>query len=321
MPERGLRTKMQGTPVYGLSCVENQLLFFLRERGWDIARLYANAAIPLQELFTLFVRRGERYERFERIPRIQTLLKEEGLLSLTRHTADSRRAADEARAAGPDRAVLVMVTPDFARRALHARGLRDDHYVRLTAEGDGCRLRNDLPETEVLLSPQELDAAYGGNYLLAAVQRENTPQDDRRRWENRLFPAEALEPFSVGPEDFDSAVLSDVPELARRLRDLAGIYKLTRYQMQAYYAPAADTAFMRELLERAEKRYAQWGYYHLKKETDPAPLIALFEALNEDETALIRRLQASWRPSRCGGVVPIQNEGGNGNGIHTHGGQ
>ena len=79
-------------PVYGLSCVENQILRLLDGRGWDITRLYANSAIPMKELFYRIVRQGERFERFERIPRIQTLLREEGLLSVTMHAGDAAEA-------------------------------------------------------------------------------------------------------------------------------------------------------------------------------------------------------------------------------------
>lgn len=273
--------------VYGMSCVENQTLFLLRTCGWDISRLYSHCAIPLRELFYLFVRCGLRYERFERIPRIHQQLREEGLLSITKREDGAKETAAAARGAGWNQAVLMMVDTVFARCVLHARGLRDDHYVRLLPDGDGFRLRNDLPETEAFLRPEELASAYAGRYLFVQVIRANTPADDRRRWERRIFRAEDLEPFYLEPDDMD-----DTEDLARRLRDMAGIYKLTRYQMRAYYAHAMDTSFMDATLLQAEKRYAQFEYCNLRREKSRERLFALLRGLNEEDVALTKRLRA-----------------------------
>ena len=41
--------------LYGLSCVENQVLAFLRQQEVDVAPLYYNSAVPLKELFFFMV--------------------------------------------------------------------------------------------------------------------------------------------------------------------------------------------------------------------------------------------------------------------------
>lgn len=94
----------------------------------------------MKELFYRIVRQGERFERFERIPRIQTLLREEGLLSVTMHAGNASEALTAVRNAGKDEAVLTMVRPVFARNVLGARGLRDDHYVRRCRRAPDSRL-------------------------------------------------------------------------------------------------------------------------------------------------------------------------------------
>ena len=66
--------------VYGLSCVENQLLALLREEGNDIRPLYHNAAVPLEKLVGFFMREGGKPYRFYEVPRIQDELTELGVL-------------------------------------------------------------------------------------------------------------------------------------------------------------------------------------------------------------------------------------------------
>ena len=45
--------------LYGLSCVENQVLAFLRQQEVDVAPLYYNSAVPLKELFFLHGHPGD----------------------------------------------------------------------------------------------------------------------------------------------------------------------------------------------------------------------------------------------------------------------
>ena len=288
-------------PVYGLSCVENQILRLLDGRGWDITRLYANSASPMKELFYRIVRQGERFERFERIPRIQTLLREEGLLSVTMHAGDAAEALTAVRNAGKDEAVLTMVRPVFARNVLGARGLRDDHYVRALPEGAGLRLINDIPASTAFCPAEAWEEAYAGRYLRIAVLRENTPADDCKRHTRRLFRAEELEPFHFFPEDINGV---DRPE--QRLRDLTGVYKLTRRQMREYYAAYTDTAFMEEPIRRAEKRYALFEYLNLKQGVSRERLFALFTELNEEELLLSERLRTQL--TKNGGIPAGRKE-------------
>lgn len=273
-------------PVYGLSCVENQILRLLDGRDWDITRLYANSAIPMKELFYRMVRQGERFERFECIPRIQTLLREEGLLSVTMYTSGAAEALAAARRVGKNDAVLAMVRPVFARNILGARGLRDDHYVRALPEGEGLRLFNDIPATEAFLPAAEWENAYAGRYLHVAVLRDDTPEDDRKRHARRLFRAEELEPFRFFPED-----LAGVEWPEQRLRDLAGVYKLSRHQMREYYAAYTDTSFMEEPIRRAEKRYALLEYLNLKQGVSRERLFDLLTELNEEDVLLTKQLR------------------------------
>ena len=57
--------------LYGLSCVENQVLAFLRQQRVEVAPLYYNSAVPLKELFFFLVIQGIRPVYFDRVRRIQ----------------------------------------------------------------------------------------------------------------------------------------------------------------------------------------------------------------------------------------------------------
>ena len=74
--------------LYGLSCVENQVLAFLRQQEVDVAPLYYNSAVPLKELLFFMVIQGMSPVRFDRVGRIQDDLRARGMLAFEKREQD-----------------------------------------------------------------------------------------------------------------------------------------------------------------------------------------------------------------------------------------
>ena len=66
--------------IYGLSCIENQVLAILKERNQKIALTYSDSAMPVHEIFKIIVRHGVRQENFSHLRRVHDLLKELGVI-------------------------------------------------------------------------------------------------------------------------------------------------------------------------------------------------------------------------------------------------
>lgn len=270
--------------IYGMSCVENQVLALLRRRGEDIRRLYGGGAMPLKELFFHMVVQGQRPEFFDGVPRIQDQLKERGILVMERRRSEDPRPAREAvRRAGPDGAVLLRVTPAFTRQTLRARGFRQDHFVLAEPRGDRFLLFNDLPETRVELTSRELTGAYGGEYFTLTFTGPLTGADPEPP---RRFSPEAHRPFCFYRED-----LRDIPEAGIRLRNLVGVYKVLRRRLAAYYDGRVDTGCITGRLPRVEKIYALLEYRNLKGGVDTAPYFALLEELCRLDDEMLEELK------------------------------
>ena len=123
--------------LYGLSCVENQVLAFLRQQEVDVAPLYYNSAVPLKELFFFMVIQGMSPVRFDRVGRIQDDLRARGMLAFEKREQELSAWLETLSEQTEREAVLILVTPEFTKSVLMARGFRDDHYVRLLPEGRG----------------------------------------------------------------------------------------------------------------------------------------------------------------------------------------
>ena len=308
--------------LYGLSCVENQTLAILTERSIDVRPLYRDSAMPMKELFFFLVYHGNKQEYFDRITRVQDLARELGIISLelcdrlAEETVTARRAFSGAspignydlpavkspnparmieaiRTTGDSEYILTRVTKEFTKNRLHARGLRDDHYVRVWAAGDGFNVLNDIPETVIALTAEEFAAAYGGDFFRLRVKRDLTDADRRRVHKSRVFKTESNDPFYFEIDDF--APVRRFPyepkEIGLRLRNMAGIYKTLRYRMAEYYGQYADTGFIRERMPEAEKYYAQFEYFNLKKSQPFTEYFEIFRRLNQMDNELMEELK------------------------------
>ena len=177
--------------VYGLSCVENQLLALLREEGNDIRPLYHNAAVPLEKLVGFFMREGGKPYRFYEVPRIQDELTELGVLHVRLiRMADRERLWEGLRHRREKQWILARVLPSFTTSVLRARGLREDHYVRVEMRDNALLLYNDIPEKTLRLEKAAFSAAYADEILLLTLYRGLDAQMKDCLWERRLFRPE-----------------------------------------------------------------------------------------------------------------------------------
>ncbi|MDD4097014.1 MAG: hypothetical protein PHP22_12325 [Oscillospiraceae bacterium] len=254
--------------LYGLSCVENQTLGILRECGIDIRPLYYDAAIPMKELFFFLVYQGRKQEYFDRITRAQDLAKSLGVISLGRHHAECEEVERVIQKRKDGEYILVRVTTVFTKSVLHARGLRNDHFVRVEIFADSYKIINDIPETEIILPADEFGRAYADEYIRLKVKRELNNVDRNALWQSRNFKPEQYSSFYFNIHDFDGPdikFLGRPEDMGIRIRNLAGIFKILNYRLAEYYGLYMDTAFILERMPEVEKYNALFEYYNRKE--------------------------------------------------------
>lgn len=272
--------------VYGLSCVENQLLALLREKGYDIRPLYHNAAVPLERLTGFFLREGGKSYQFYEVPRIQDELAALGVLQVRLiRMADRERLWEGLRNPRENQWVLARVTPSFTTNVLHARGFRGDHYVRVELRDNEVVLDNDIPEKRMRLETDAFSAAYADEILLVTLCRALDAEVEARLWERRVFCPEHGERETP---DRQEALPAEI--LPGRLVDLLGVYRLLRCRMQAYYGQYVDTVFIGRVLPEIERLYARAGYAHLRGGPD-SRTGELLHTLEELDGALMGELR------------------------------
>jgi len=294
--------------LYGLSCIENQTLAILRNRGMDIRPLYRDCAMPIKELFFFLIYHGNKQEYFDRITRVQDLAKELGIISLKLYgqTVNQKKSPimqpqhfnpeemiTALRNIKENEYILMRVTKEFTKERLRARGLRNDHFVAITINGNHFDVINDIPETSLTLTIEELNAAYDGEFFKLSLTRNITDADRKKAHIDRVFKAEKNTGFTFDISDFDPVrrFPNEPKEVGIRMRNMVGVYKTLRYRMAEYYGQYINTDFIRKHMNEVEKYYSLFEYYNLKKNTPFERYFEVFCKLNQMDTELNEELK------------------------------
>lgn len=247
--------------VLGMSCVENQLLGFLSQKNMDCARAIAfeNSFIPLKDIYKS-VMDGGNFVSFRGIDRIQDELIKNGFLQMQfLRVSFEKVPIFEALS---DWITLIRVNRSFCMRELSAQGLREDHYVRLYSKNNKLFLQNDIPPICVQTSEQKIKDIYEHSaivFRLELTERINIDKNFRRR--RRFVPENSL---IVSETDFNVPDMK-AEELISKLKDIALIYKITRYRLLIYESCFADVQWMEPIIHEIEAVCGKIEYLSLKK--------------------------------------------------------
>ena len=285
--------------VEGLSCVENQVLLFLKERGVDYRFVYEDSLVPLPVMAEYMVRKGGVYTQAGVVPRIQDRLRAQGMLELTLHQEgaglDSHLAAcDE------NTMVLMQVIPSYAKEVLHARGWREDHYVRITEEADGrWLLLNDIPPLLRSIETDEKERAYAGRFFTARLLKTDVPPPKNPSHLYRIC---------VPPPVFSLPELEKMEKPVERVQNLLLLYKVLRRRVRAYAELFMDARFMDAYLAQADSLQMKAAYMLIRRQDRAEQAAALLQELGHIEASLAAALEEHLKPYTGSGNTEQKNK-------------
>lgn len=213
--------RMDGGTVYGLSCVESQVLFLMQEAGWEPACCYAGSLVPFDRLYAYFVVQNRPYAYFDLAVKAQDWLKSIGALTISRLPLGGALEGLEG-----DGCCLLPLKTEAVRRLFGKTPWRPDHYLLARLQGGMVVLYDDAQPVPARLSREELPGQLAGDGLRvglirppaagekAAFRAELTRQARQLQRQNR----DGLPPATYMPAD-TSAALEPV-------RDMLGMMRL-----------------------------------------------------------------------------------------------
>lgn len=243
--------------IFGLSCVENLLLYILNSQDYSYKYLYYDSYIPLNRIIESFISKKESYANFTQISRIQDTAKNHGLIAQNNYNKFCDIPCEE------DAWVCVMVKPEYIRFKYSVNLLRNDHFVLLADKTSaGYVFVNDTPRDFGLITTDELPMINDNIAISFSIIKD---VDDYLKDE---FYTKMIEQLSI--DNFDTISNFTTCGDIYIIRDIVGIYKIIQRRLYNFISLYGDVEFMQENIEAIEKLYSAIEYMRLRNRIDYA---------------------------------------------------
>lgn len=153
--------------IYGLSCVENYFLYFLKEQGYSYIPFFFDSYLSFETIIKEFVENKAEYSSFYRMTRLQKLAAEYGLIDITSKQDKKVRLADDRHF----EYAAIQVKPSFIREKYERNLWREDHFILLKKVEQTLFYLNDIPRDTNTITYEEIDQIYDGKFLKFSIKK------------------------------------------------------------------------------------------------------------------------------------------------------
>ena len=237
--------------TYGLSCVENILLYILNANKVATPLLYFSSFLTIAEIEKSMISTAT-YAAFDGVKRLQDVAVEEKIIDM--QFMDGRNLEG----VGDSLYCCAMIDPAFIQDKYNTKLWRSDHYILISPScTQGYDYINDYPRDIKHVSILEFERYYSGKAILIKLCDEQ-PSNDPTVYISRM--TETLKP------DDPSYSISCTDVLI--LRDIIGILRILRKRLFALFSLKYDLKFMTSYLNYLDRCYAALEYMRVKQKYD-----------------------------------------------------
>lgn len=209
--------------IYGLSCVENYFLYFLKEQGYSYIPFFFDSYLSFETIIKEFVENKAEYSSFYRMTRLQKLAAEYGLIDITSKQDKKVRLADDRHF----EYAAIQVKPSFIREKYERNLWREDHFILLKKVEQTLFYLNDIPRDTNTITYEEIDQIYDGKILKFSIKKaidKDLEKIFRKGFKMSLKSGE-LKETEVLIQKISNITLA---------RDIIGILRISRKRVHLY---------------------------------------------------------------------------------------
>ncbi|MCL2816147.1 MAG: hypothetical protein FWD23_16255 [Oscillospiraceae bacterium] len=266
--------------VCGLSCVENFLLYAMKEADYEYKYLYHGSYLSMNDIAGEFIKNNARYASFYRIQRLQELAVQNNLIEwkYLRHNDFAECIDDYDYNA-------VMIKPEYIAAKYKTELWRDDHFLLIgQKDPESFYYLNDNPRDNGVISYGELKSIYAGEMIGFTIKNKISKalrHEFLDTFINSISAAPVLSSF-----EFTDLMMA---------RDTLGVIRTSRKRICDYCGIYIPMDFYRKFILSIEKLYASIEYMRLRKSSDMDKINRQFEELQEQDIELASVLSAEMK--------------------------
>ena len=260
--------------IFGLSCVENLVLYILRQSGKPFRYLYYDSFLTLFELERGFICKKDTFVDFKSIRKIQDIALDEGWIDMS--FDDSFLWRESLVFDGEIR--LIMVTPQFMLDKFQINAWRTDHYILtyVNEEHDYCFV-NDHPPFCDIISSKEMSYYFAGKTIAIKVKEHiNT---DLSYYLN-TFKSNLIR------HDYYEIHCDDL----LMLRDIIGVLRIIRRRIFSFVEIKELNEMFNQYLKQLDRFYASIEYMRIKDKIDTEKIKMIKKEVSQQDFLIVKKI-------------------------------
>ena len=257
--------------IYGLSCVENLILYILKQEGMMCECLYCESFYSISEIEHYFLKNQATHANFYLPKRIQNIAQERGWVRI--RLIDSEEFID----VRDNEYCCILTKPEFTVDKFGVKLMREDHYLLLTNMGEQYYYLNDYPCHIGQISLNEIRNIYNGRIIAIEVLKNLPIEIDKYRQEMiSKMHVECLEYHMVSKN-------------VMTIRDVIGVLRIIRRRMLRLLGISSNDQDCNEYLNLLDHSYAIIEYLRLKHQLDEKKIETMCDEIIRKDNQLIRK--------------------------------
>jgi len=269
--------------IFGLSCIENYLLYAMKEQDYRYYPLYYHSFLSFGDIIHEFTENKAEFAFFYKIQRLHTTAENHGLICMEHHenVEDIPSGADQVNGSTY---MAITVTPEYISGKYGAATWREDHYllIRQNDEGDFYYL-NDTPADSGKIDNRTLKNIFSGKVItfsLASTVNKELEKGFLNKFKE-IIQCEAAKEKIVNTDRLIHEI--------QTVRDLIGVLKISRNRMDRYLSQYVDTRFLKPYLRMLDAAYGTIEYMRLRKRPDSEKIKNMMNELQDmDEQVIVK---------------------------------
>lgn len=262
--------------TYGISCVENLLLYILKSNNIAYQYLFFDSFISIYDIIYDFLYKGNSFENFTPIKRIQDLAEQEQIIGIELLNTSSIPAELD------NKYCCVMVQPDFIWDNYKTKLLRDDHYVLLhPCDNHNYYYINDTPRDIKKVSSDNINSYYAGRAILFDIKTDIS-KDKQKDYLRRLI-------CKINETILKAA---DLPSDILLTRDIIGILRILRKRLVYMVSEYINTEYWQTYLNELDGLYAKIEYMRLRNKYNIETINSIWSKVVVDDIENIKKTVA-----------------------------
>ena len=257
--------------IYGLSCVENYLLYAMTAEDYEYRPLYHGSYLSFCDVAVEFVENNALYASFYKIPRLHDIATENGLIAV--RYLENADLLENININGYN---IIMIKPEYIKSKYKTELWRDDHYMLISPKDSGnYHYLNDNPRDNGIISLEELKGIYAGKSINITIK--NKISEELKNTFLNVFISSILS-VSSAPQPFNFD-LNDVV----KARDILGVIRVLRKRIYEYCGMYISMDFYKDYLAELDRFYSLIEYMRIRNSADFDKINQIFEGAQKKD--------------------------------------